>query len=125
MFNPAFPPLGLPRTVYAERSRSFDSGVERACARLVGPAARLFRLHGLAGRRFVEAVTAHGVSLQKLNHERRQEYIKDLKQHLQQRNWSAARAAQSFAVIREVAAQVLGMRHFDVQVLGVGFYSMA
>ena len=118
MFNPAFPPLGLPRTVYAERSRSFDSGVERACARLVGPAARLFRLHGLAGGRFVEAVTAHGVSLQKFNHERRQEYIKDLKQHLQQRNWSAARVAQSFAVIREVAAQVLGMRHFDVQVLG-------
>lgn len=118
MFNPAFEPLGVPATVYAERPRSIDTEVEKACARLIGPAARFFCTRGLGCEKFVKEVNARGSSLAKLNREALQAHINQLRQQLQTRKWSLDLVSQSFAVIREVAMQVLGIRHFDVQVMG-------
>jgi preprotein translocase subunit SecA len=56
--------------------------------------------------------------LQDLDGRRLREFADDLRLRLQRRSWPLDLVAQTFALVRKAAAQVLGMRHFDVQVMG-------
>ena len=118
MFNPALAPVGVPPAAYAERRRAFEGPVEQACVQLVGPALRRLQSRRLHCERFVEAVAAHSDAFRKLDGVQLRQCAADLRLRLQRRNWPVDLVAQSFALVREAAARALGMRHFDVQVMG-------
>jgi len=118
MFNPAFAPTGLPPGAYAERRRIFEGPVEQACLRLVGPALRCFHARSLRCERFVEAVSAKSEHFKNLDGARLRQGAVDLRQRLQSHDWPMDIVAQSFALAREAAVRAIGMRPFDVQVIG-------
>ena len=118
MSNAAFAPIGVPRGAYAERRPIFESHLEQSCVRLAGPAAHRLHARRLACDRFVQAVAAQGAALQNLDGHRLNELADDLRLRLRQRSWRPEVMTQTFALVREVAARALGMRHFDVQLMG-------
>ncbi|MEA2660071.1 MAG: preprotein translocase subunit SecA [Candidatus Binatota bacterium] len=118
MSNAAFAPIGVPRGAYAERRPFFESHLEQSCVRLAGPVAHRLHARRLACDRFVQAVAAQGAALQNLDGHRLNEFADDLRLRLRQRSWRPEVMTQTFALVREVAARALGMRHFDVQVMG-------
>ena len=118
MSSIALEPIGLPRGAYAERRQLFPNRLEELCARLVGPATRRLHAGRLECAPFVQAVTAQGEMLQNLNERQLRLFADDLRLRLRQRDWPPEIVAQSFALGREAAARFLGMRHFDVQVMG-------
>jgi len=118
MFNPALAPIGVPSSAYAERRRVFEGPVEQTCVRLVGPALRRFQARSLRCERFVEAVSAQSKHFQNLDGARLRQCAVDLRLRLQAHDWPMDITAQSFALAREAAARALGMRPFDVQVMG-------
>jgi preprotein translocase subunit SecA len=113
----ALDPIGLPVGAYAERRRPSEGRVEQACARLIGPALRRFHARSLETETFVAAVGARR-GLQALKVRELRLLADDLRIRLRQGSWSLELAAETFAVIRETAGKVLGMRPFDVQVRG-------
>ena len=118
MSDVRFPAMGLPRGAYAERRHTFENRLDRACARLLGPAVRYFRIHALHCQRFVEAVSIQGLRLQTLDSSELRSCAEQLRHHLRGHTWKFEIVTQAFALIRETAARVLAMRPFDVQVMG-------
>jgi preprotein translocase subunit SecA len=110
------PRLGL----YPERSLRRLDAIERAIiafqSLLVTRAARLraFRL-----ARIVRAARRHDARLRGLDEARLRAEVAALRRLLRERpNPDLRRIAHSFALVREVSSRVLGMRHFNVQLIG-------
>jgi preprotein translocase subunit SecA len=118
MSNLAFGPMGVPRSAYAEAQKPFESWLEQACAEAVAPALRLFHSRRLRCQRFVETVNAASGTLQDVDPPRLRACADELRHRLRSRKWPTQLVARTFAVVRQVAAHALGMRHFDVQVIG-------
>lgn len=66
----------------------------------------------------VDAINSHEQKYSALSEAALTSEIKDLRKELRLHGTSADRAYRSFALTREVAGQRLGMRHFDVQLMG-------
>lgn len=68
--------------------------------------------------RLVEAVNAIEPQIKNLSDERLTAKTAEFKQRLRQGETLADIQAEAFAVVREAARRKLGMRHFDVQIIG-------
>jgi preprotein translocase subunit SecA len=117
MFSPALKPIGVPRTAYAEQHRPLADRLERFCIRLIGPAARRLRSRRLSCDDFIQAVAAENSSLQNISADQLRALADDLRAQLRRRGCQP-HFARAFAVVREAATQTLGIRHFDVQLIG-------
>ena len=103
---------------YPQRPPSGDNRFERALAGMVRavrppPAARR-----RAWRGFLRQVESHTGSLADAGKNRLADYIENARRHLHTDGLSQAAIARSFAIVREVAGRELGLRHYDVQLIG-------
>lgn len=103
---------------YPQRPASDESRFERALAGMVRglrppPAAR----RG-SWARFLRMVNSHSDALADAGKNRLADHIENAKRRLNNDGLTQAAIAQAFAVVREVAGRELGMRHFDVQLIG-------
>ncbi len=69
-------------------------------------------------RRFLRQVNSHSDALADAGKNRLADNIENAKRHLTNDGLTQAAIARAFAIVREVAGRELGMRHFDVQLVG-------
>ena len=103
---------------YPQRPPSDDNRFERALKGWLRgirppPAAR----RG-AWRRFLRQVNSHSDTLADAGKNRLADSIENARRHLNNDGLTQAAIARVFAIVREVAGRELGMRHFDVQLVG-------
>ena len=108
----------IARGFYPERRNSPDTKFDASVISIAGNAARplLTRYRRFAG--IVPRVNMLGGRLSGLSDESLQEDIKTLRSVVQSEGLCFDTAARAFALVREVAGRKLGMRHFDVQLIG-------
>ena len=103
---------------YPQRPSSDDGRFERMLAGMVRgvrppPAAR----RG-AWRKFLRQVNSHSDALADAGKNRIADFIENARRQLHTDGLTQSAIAQAFAVVREVAGREVGMRHFDVQLIG-------
>jgi preprotein translocase subunit SecA len=103
---------------YPQRPPGDDSRFERALAGMVRrvrppPAAR----RG-AWRRFLRLVNSYSDTLSDAGKNSLADYIENAKRRLNNDGLTQAAIARAFAIVREVAGRELGLRHYDVQLVG-------
>lgn len=118
MFSTALEPVGIARGAYPERRQAREDRLEQFSARLVGPLVRRLHVRQLQLQQFAQQVAAPGQTLQNLPSRRLHEIAGDLRLRLRKEGLNRDAVAHAFALIREAAARSVGMRHFDVQVMG-------
>jgi preprotein translocase subunit SecA len=109
---------GLPNGAYPERHEPRDGQLERLCAHVAGPAVRQARIWAIQPERIVQAVAGYGRELQSRETHKLRETAIELRYRLRREGFEMDAVAKTFALIRELAARTLDMRHFDVQVMG-------
>jgi preprotein translocase subunit SecA len=95
-----------------------DGQIEEWCAAAVGPAIRETLTRWLRPQHIVPAVAVHAGPLQYLPTQSLDNRVAELRHRLHREGFALDVAAQAFALIRELAARTLDMRHFDVQLMG-------
>jgi len=103
---------------YPQRPASDDGRFERMLAGMVRgvrppPAAR----RG-SWRKFLRQVNGHSDALADAGKNRIGDYIENARRQLHNDGLTRSAIARAFAVVREVAEREVGMRHFDVQLIG-------
>ena len=103
---------------YPQRPHSGDGRFERALAGMVRgirppPAARR-----ASWRKFLRLVNSHTDALADAGKNSIADHIENAKRQLQNDGLTRAAIAQAFALVREVADRELGLRHYDVQLIG-------
>ena len=113
---------GIALGPYPQREDSRDGWLDRTAASLGGLVRqRAFgRSAGrsLGHRRFLTRVEAEGKRLAGLTDREIREEVPELRRRLYSDGMREALVARSFAIVREIAGRRLGMRPFDVQLLG-------
>jgi preprotein translocase subunit SecA len=103
---------------YPQRPASGDNRFERTLAGML----RTIRPPAAARRRswpgFLRQVNSHSDTLADAGKNRLADHIENAKRHLHTEGLTQAAIARTFAIVREVADRELGMRHFDVQLVG-------
>lgn len=108
----------VPRGAYPEcqelRSERFDALWLRAS----GLVSRQVQVRRLRLRQFVREVHAHSQAYDALGPQAIRAMADELRYRLRGAGWHSDIVARTFALVRTVATQTLGMPHFDVQVMG-------
>jgi preprotein translocase subunit SecA len=109
---------GLARGPYPQREDLRDGWLDRAAASLVG----LVRQRILGRRpghsRFLALIDREGRAFSSMTDAEIRACLPDLRRCLYSQGLEEALVARTFAIVREVAGRRLGMRPFDVQLLG-------
>lgn len=103
---------------YPQRPQNGDSRFERALAgmlRTVNPPPAARRR---SWRAFLRTVNSYSESLADAGKNRLADHIENAKRQLHNEGLTQAAIARAFAVVRELAEREIGMRHFDVQLIG-------
>jgi preprotein translocase subunit SecA len=66
----------------------------------------------------LDLVSAHGRLIENLGESKIKEMSQSLRQRLRIEGYRKDLVAQAFAMVREVASRTIGLRHFDVQLIG-------
>ena len=109
---------GIALGPYPQREDLRDGWLDRAAASLGGFIRQ--RAYGRNPGRgeFLSLVNAEGQCLAELTDKEIREYVPDLRRRLYSEGLEEPLVARSFAIIREISGRRLGMRPFDVQLLG-------
>jgi len=103
---------------YPERESTPPSRFEDFAQRLTGPLARRRGAAQLDAKRFLERVNSLGAKLAALESVQLSNYATELREKLLRDGLAEEHCAQAFAVVREMSDRILGMRHFDSQIMG-------
>ena len=103
---------------YAERSEGRETGLDRFVEGALGALRRPLMRWSRAPAAFVAQVEAHSRELVILSNDVLAARVQSLARDLRRHGINDSRTAQAFALVREVAGRVLGMRHHRVQLLG-------
>lgn len=103
---------------YPERESTPPSRFEDFAHRLSGPLARRRGAAQLDAKRFLERVNSLGAKLAALESVQLSNYASELREKLLRDGLAEEHCAQAFAVVREMSDRILGMRHFDCQIMG-------
>lgn len=109
---------GIALGPYPQREDYRESWLDRAAASLVGTV-----LQGVYGRNpgrgdFLSIVHAEGEQLVDLTDQQIKDRIPELRRRLYSEGLEETLVARTFAIVREISERRLGMRPFDVQLLG-------
>ena len=109
---------GIALGPYPQREDLRDGWLDRAAAGLGGFIRQ--RVYGRSPGRgeFISLVDGEGQHLVALTDKEIRECVPDLRRRLYSEGLDEALVARSFAIIREISGRRLGMRPFDVQLLG-------
>ena len=103
---------------YPEREAPSTGRLEQVADEVMG-AARALRPHGPGRyRRVLRRICKRGDAYQALDPAGLDAAVQDLRRRLRREGLTTSPCIDAFALVREQAARVLGMRPFDVQVLG-------
>jgi preprotein translocase subunit SecA len=108
---------GLLSGKYPEKADQNKEGIEAICRMMQG---RLMALtsHSTVGlKKVVKAIDRQGKELSVLQAEKLDQRLARLRQQLRIRGMSVQLCAQSFALIREMAARTLKLKHYDTQLM--------
>ena len=109
---------GIALGPYPQREDLRDSWLDRAAASLGGFIRQRVYGRSPGHQEFLSLVNAEGQQLTGLTDNQMREGIPDLRRRLYSEGLQEAVVARSFAIVREIAGRRLGMRPFDVQLLG-------
>ncbi len=104
--------------IYPERQEPPVEWLDRMENYLSGMVAPWFRPKASRFRWVVDLVHLHSPSVEGLSDREILDLGRDLGQRLRREGHQKELIAQIFALVREVAGRTIGMRHFDVQLLG-------
>ena len=109
---------GIAKGFYPERKKLNESKLDEAVINAGGNATR--RLYGRPGRfqSIVDRVNTIGEKLKGMSEQKLREKADSICGELITKGLSFDMAAQIFALVREFAELKIGMRHFDVQLIG-------
>ncbi len=107
---------GLSLGPYPERQEDFPTALERAWSRLPGLFTRRTSQFGFG--RFVTMVKDEARALEDLKDDEFADSISKLRYELRKEGQTDRLIARSFALIQQASERTLGMRHFDVQLMG-------
>lgn len=110
--------LGIPQGAYPERQQPPVGWFDQACAQATGGVVRALRNRQLQPQRLLRAVTAYGKTVAPFGMPEIKATADSLRYRLRREGLRPETVAWAFALIREVAHRLLGMRHFDVQLIG-------
>ena len=108
----------LPRGAYPERHEARPGRCDAVWRRASGPLSRQVQVRRLRLRRFVQEVQAHSLASDALGPPAIRAMADELRYRLRCDGEQRDLVARTFALVRTVAAQTLGMSHFDVQLMG-------
>jgi len=108
----------LIRSSYPQQMDTWPSFLEASARRLLDNVKYQFRKRRYTLRYITKRVTRHEQGLNKLSDHALKERVQQLKSKLLQNGLQDKLVFQAFAIIREVAHRRLGLRHYDVQLLG-------
>lgn len=103
-------------SVYPERAMPTLPWLDAFAQRTVGPIARRWRSRLWLSQEFLARVSGLAITYQRLKEPDVQPTADRLRTALARQGLTDALVAESFALVREVAARLLDQRHFDVQV---------
>jgi len=106
------------RGFYPERRPGEESKVDRAAVTLLGNATRRLRAHPARYGEIVPAVRAASEELRGIDDAALGKRARELRGVVRAQGLDLARSAAVFALAREFAERRIGMRHFDVQLIG-------
>jgi preprotein translocase subunit SecA len=109
---------GIALGPYPQREDLRDSWIDRAAASLGGFIRQRAYGRSPGHGEFLSRVDAEGKRLCELTDKQLREGIPDLRRHLYSEGLQEPLVARTFAVVREICGRRLGMRPFDVQLLG-------
>lgn len=95
-----------------------DEWLDQLGTAVTGKIGRQFRARPRRIASIIEQVALVADRYQDLNAEELRDAARELKRHLRRDGLRDELVASAFALIRETADRVLGMRHFDVQLIG-------
>ena len=108
-----------PQIIYPERDDRVEGWLDRMSARLMGlPVLVSPGLHAMRLSRIVRKTAGHGAALSAMDDAALAVCAKELRIELRRVHFAEATVARTFALIRELAGRTIGLRHFDVQLLG-------
>lgn len=110
--------LGVPRGAYPERAEPNSPWLDQLGARASGGLFRWMRTRSHRSKRFISQVRDQGLLLKGIGEQEIRDVSNELRIRLRSEGLRDEHVARSFALVREVASQVLGQRHFDVQLTG-------
>jgi len=109
---------GAIRGTYPQREEERLSKLDRAMAQGAGWLRKRLIGVGPGQGLFLARVRREAMALEGLSEQELRLQVRALRQDLQLRGLTARLTARTFAIVREMSHKVLGMRHFDVQLLG-------
>ena len=104
--------------MYPERHDPRPSWLERVTSRAASAVVRRKQSRSANFERVTSLVGEHIRTTERLSDAEILDLVKELRYGLVKEGLSDALVARSFALVREVAGRKLGMRHFDVQLIG-------
>ncbi len=117
MFSPVFPEQ-IQGAAYPERAIPTLSWLDTLAQRSAGPLFRHWRNVCFSTHDIVDRVAGLAMAYERLKDTDLQPAAQSLRAALARDGLTDALVAESFALVRETAARLLGQRHFDVQVAG-------
>jgi preprotein translocase subunit SecA len=109
---------GIAVGIYPERQEPRVEWLDRVAASATGMLAPWLRPRPSRFDWIVDLVNARAPSIERLSDGEIRELSQNLRQSLRNEGYKKDLVAQAFALAREVAGRTLGMRHFDVQLIG-------
>jgi preprotein translocase subunit SecA len=103
---------------YPERDADDGPDFDRAMARGLGHLARLVRARPARFRAVVGPAGRHGARFAAMSEEELRWQTGALRADLRREGFTPEQVGRAFALVREYAGRRLGMRHFDVQLIG-------
>lgn len=117
MFSPVFPEQ-IQGAAYPERAIPTLPWLDTLAQRSAGPLLRHWRNVCFSTHDIVDRVAGLAMAYERLKDTDLQPAAQSLRAALARDGLTDALVAESFALVRETAARLLGQRHFDVQVAG-------
>jgi preprotein translocase subunit SecA len=117
MYSQALRP-GLTLGTYPEREHKREGAFDAAAHGIFGLLRRYSHNHLKRAQRFCAQVNAASERLQKQDMDTLPERARELRRTLARRGLSESLAVECFALVREVAGQTMGKRHYDSQIIG-------
>ena len=103
---------------YPQREHPQEGKLESAVSRAIGFVHQQTNKRNVRYERVVRLINQQGRDIDAMSDARIEETVADLRSRLGKEGFKEELVARAFAVVRELAYRTLGMRHFDVQLIG-------
>ena len=109
---------GIVLSDYPQREQQQEGKLETAVSRAIGFVHQQTNKRLVRYERIVRLINRQGVDIDAMSDEQMDATVAELRSQLGKEGFKDELVARAFAVVRELASRTLGMRHFDVQLIG-------